>query len=115
MTKHDTNHDTNHDTKHDTKDPGRSDDYEGQVRRKAERMAASRRRRHLAWRNLAHVGVLGWVLVLPIVAGALLGGLLVRWTGIRPLGLLGLLLGVLAAAYAAWREIRGSLGEEDDT
>ena len=72
-----------------------------------------RRDRHRFWRRsgepsfaayLAQVGVLGWTIVLPTLAGLFLGrwidqrlGTGVFWTG--PL----LLLGLAAGCWAAWR------------
>jgi ATP synthase protein I len=88
--------------------------YPDQVRRKAERMAQSRKHRDTAWRYLANVGVLGWMFILPVVLGAAGGHLLARWTGIRFLAVAGLLLGLGAGAYAAWRQVRRSLEDAED-
>lgn len=84
------------------------------VRRKAERMARSRAATSSLWRHLAHVGVLGWVFVLPVVLGAVVGRLLMRSTGQKPLALAPLLLGVLLGAYAVWRQVRSSWPASDE-
>jgi ATP synthase protein I len=72
-------------------------------------MARSRRASQPLWRHLVHVGVLGWVFVLPVVLGAVLGRMLEHWTGRRGAALAALLLGVLVGMYAAWRELSGGL------
>jgi len=86
----------------------------GPVRRKALRMLRARRQRVSPWRALLHVGVLGWVFVLPVVLGVVGGRLVELHLGLRGATLGGLLLGVVAGAYAAWRQIRQSLAEGDD-
>jgi ATP synthase protein I len=81
---------------------------------KAIRQQAARARqgRHTFWQGLALVGVVGWLVVLPAVGGALLG----RWidrqagTGIRwTLGLL--VLGLAAGCAAAWRHVQEGMEE----
>lgn len=93
---------------------GEPDDYPREVRRKAERMARARRSHNSMWRYLAHVGVLGWMFILPVVLGAAGGRLLARWTGIRLLALAGLLAGLGTGAYVAWRQVRQSLEDAED-
>lgn len=88
--------------------------YTSEVRRKAERMARARRGRESMWRYLAHVGVLGWMFILPVVLGAAGGHLLARWTGIRFLAVVGLLFGLAAGSYVAWRQVRHSLEDAED-
>jgi ATP synthase protein I len=52
----------------------------------------------------SRIGTLGWLLVLPIVGGALLGHLIDRALGTRLSFTLGLLMiGVLLAGYALYR------------
>jgi ATP synthase protein I len=79
------------------------------VRRQAERARVGRR---TFWQGLAMVGVVGWLVTLPAVGGALLG----RWidrradTGIRwTLGLL--VLGLAGGCAAAWRHVKEGLEE----
>lgn len=84
------------------------------VRRKAERIARGRRERRSAWQNLAHVGTLGWVLVIPLVLGIFVGRLAAIATGTRAPTLVGLFVGLAAGAYAVWRQLRRSLRDEED-
>lgn len=59
------------------------------------------------WQQVARVGTLGWMIVLPIVGGALLGHLLDRRfdTGVRwALALMS--VGVVAGGFALWRAIQ---------
>jgi ATP synthase protein I len=79
------------------------------VRQQAERVRAGRR---TFWQGLAMVGVVGWLVSLPTVGGALLG----RWidrradTGIRwTLGFL--VLGLAAGCATAWRHVKEGLEE----
>ena len=87
--------------------------YTSEVRRKAQRMARARRSKDPMWRYLAHVGVLGWMFILPVVLGAAGGHLLARWTGIRWLAVVGLLAGLATGSYVTWRQVRGSLEEAE--
>lgn len=84
-----------------------------QVRRKAERMARARRSHDSMWRYLAHVGVLGWMFILPVVLGAAGGRFLARWSGQRWLAVVGLLVGLAAGSLVVWREVRHSLEDAD--
>lgn len=93
---------------------GGSGSYTDEVRRKAERMARARKSRDSMWRYLAHVGVLGWMFILPVVLGAAGGHLLARWTGIRFLAIAGLLVGLATGTYVAWRQVRHSLEDAED-
>lgn len=59
------------------------------------------------WQQVARVGTLGWMIVLPIVGGALAGHLLDRHfgTGVRwALALMS--VGVMAGGFALWRAIQ---------
>jgi ATP synthase protein I len=85
-----------------------------EVRRKAARMARGRARGATPWRHLVHVGVLGWMFILPVVGGAFLGGALARITGRAMFAIGPLLLGVAAGAYGVWRQVRGSLRDDDE-
>lgn len=87
--------------------------YANEVRKKAQRMARARRSHDPMWRYLAHVGVLGWMFILPVVLGAAGGRLLARWTGMRWLAVVGLLAGLGTGAYVAWRQVRRSLEDAE--
>ena len=78
----------------------------------ARKIAATHERRERArrepvgsqWRHVARVGTLGWIIVLPIVAGALIGHLIDRAYGTGVTYALALLtLGVAVAGYLYWR------------
>lgn len=84
------------------------------IRRKAERMAASRRRPPSFWRQLGHVGVLGWLFILPLVGFMALTHWLGRRHGIPWLGLVGGAIGLFAGGYGVYRAMRRSLDEEED-
>lgn len=87
--------------------------YPRQVREKAKRLASARQQSAGFWRHVAHVGSLGFVFVLPLVAGAALGRVVAVWTG-RPGWALGLLLvGLIVGAVASWRLIRESIDGGD--
>lgn len=83
--------------------------YPDEVRRKAERMLQARARRAALWSQIAHVGVLGFVFVLPVVLGAFAGRALGRYTGSRSAPVAAILAGVLVGGYASWRQIQRSL------
>lgn len=84
------------------------------VRRKAHRMRLARRSSASLWRHLAHVGVLGWLFILPVVLGLFLGRLVsLRVGGTAPL-LVGLGLGLLVGGYVTWRQVRRSLDDDDE-
>lgn len=79
------------------------------VRRKADRMRAARRRRPSLFRELAHVGVLGWIFVLPVVALTAVGRVAATTWDQPGLGLVGLGVGLFAGGWATYRAIRRSL------
>ena len=87
--------------------------YDETVRRKAERMARARRRRTAFWRQIAHVGALGWTFVLPVLGGALVARTIEqRWD--RPgLALLALVVSVVLGGIAVWLQVRGDVGEAE--
>lgn len=91
--------------------PSRDSD---EVQRKADRVLRARARRDPLWRHLGHVGVLGWVLILPVLLGLLLGHLASVRLGTRVPALLGLLAGLAAGIYGAARQVRGALREDEE-
>jgi ATP synthase protein I len=95
-----------------TADPG--DRYARAVRRKASRVVAARRRRDPRWRHAANVGVLGWLLVLPLLGGAFAGRFLAARTGVPRLALAGLLVGLAIGVLLVARQLRASLRSGDD-
>lgn len=67
------------------------------------------------WQQVARVGTLGWMIVLPIVAGAVFGHLLDQTfdTGIRwALALMS--VGVIAGGYALWRAMQEGVETRDE-
>ncbi|MCB9565794.1 MAG: AtpZ/AtpI family protein [Myxococcales bacterium] len=76
------------------------------ARHRARRERARRRPVGNLWRQVARVGTLGWMVVLPIAAGAVLGHLLDRRldSGIT-WALAFIMLGVAVAGYSLWRMI----------
>ena len=86
--------------------------YTETVRRKAKRMAAARQRHESLFRHLAHVGVLSWMFVLPLVLFAFLGRLLANAFQIRELGLAALGLGLITGIWLVWRQLSRSLPHE---
>ncbi|MCC6903387.1 MAG: AtpZ/AtpI family protein [Polyangiaceae bacterium] len=93
-------------------DPGPAERFVSEVRRKAARMRSARRERRSFWSQVAHVGVLGWTFVLPVVAGAFAGRWLARSAGSRVAGVAPLLLGVAVGVYVVWRQVRQSLSDD---
>lgn len=88
--------------------------YPDQLRRKAARMIEARKRGQPIWRHLVHVGVLGWMFVLPIVVSAFLGGLLARATGVRSLAVGSIILGVAVGGYVVWRQVSRSMRDDEE-
>ena len=84
------------------------------VRHKAERMARARRERRNFWRTLSHVGVLGWLFVLPLVVGVAVGRYLADTTGYGIYVLVGLVVGLLVGGYVAWKAVQAALAEVRD-
>ena len=89
--------------------------YAEQVRRKAERIVRARRRGDSFWSQLVHVGVLGWMFVLPVIVAAFLGGIVARETGIRPLAVGFIIAGVLVGAYVVARQLKRSVADDDES
>jgi ATP synthase protein I len=77
------------------------------VRLREERRARWRREGERPfWRNLAVVGALGWLIVLPPIAGAFIGHWLDRFAGTGIMFSAGLIVaGAAAGFYLAWRRM----------
>jgi len=84
------------------------------VRRTAARMEKRRRERSGFWRHLGHVGVLGWIFVLPLVAAMGLGHWIGRRTGSLVPPLVGAGVGLFAGGWGVWRAITRDLEGEDE-
>ena len=95
-------------------DDPREEEYIREVRRKAQRLSRARQRAGGFWRHVAHMSSLGFVFVLPLVAGAALGHVVAERTGRPVFALALLLLGLLAGAFGSWRLIRQSFGEDGE-
>lgn len=89
-------------------------DFRTSVKRKADRMAAARRRGDSFWTALVHVGALGWVFVLPVVAGAVAGRSLARAVGQPALAVAPLALGIALGAYLVWWQLRRTVVDDAD-
>lgn len=79
------------------------------IEKKADDLAKKRDRKPPILRHLAHVGVLGWIFILPVVLLAWLGHevslvLNATWPAV-----FALLLGVAIGAYGVWRNVSESL------
>lgn len=94
---------------------GEDDAMVAQIRRKAERLARSRRRPPSFWRQLGNVGVLGWLFILPLVGFMGLGHWLGRRVELPWLGLAGGALGLFAGGYGVYRAMRKSLDEAESS
>ena len=79
------------------------------VKRKAAEIQRERRKKPVFWRHLAHVGVLGWVFMLPVIALAWIGHLIAAATHQLWPAVVGVLTGVLLGGYLVWRNVRDSL------
>lgn len=76
------------------------------VTRRAQRMDAGRKRARGFWSGLGLVGAVGWMLVLPMVAGGFAGHVADLHTGSGvTFALAGLLLGLCIGAYTVWRYV----------
>lgn len=75
------------------------------VRRKVDRLRRARGQKHTLFRALAHVGVLGWLMILPLVALTALGHALDVMFATRWLALSGVLLGLVIGGYLVWRSV----------
>ena len=95
-------------------DDSREEAYVREVRGKARRLLRARQREGGFWRHVAHVGSLGFVFALPLVAGAALGHVVAERTGRPVFGLALLLLGLLVGAFGSWRLIWQGLREDGE-
>ena len=84
-----------------------------EVKRKAQRLERDRKRRPILWKQLAHVGVLGWVFILPVIALAWGGHALAQRMGQLWPSVIGLGSGIALGAYLVWRNLRESLRDDD--
>lgn len=91
---------------------GSSPDALRKVRHTAERMARARGKSPTFWRQLAHVGVLGWMFAIPTIAGAFLGRFLGRVTGSEAVAVGVLVAGVVVGVYSVYRQVKKSLDED---
>lgn len=89
----------------DRPDTDRGTDLASAVRRRAGRDEHGRREGPpTLMRQLASVGVLGWLVVVPLLAGLALGRWLDgRWSGGITFTAAGLLLGLAVGCWTAWR------------
>lgn len=81
------------------------------VRRKVDRLRRARGQKHSLFRALAHVGVLGWLMILPLVGFTALGHALDVMFAMRSLALSGVLLGLVIGGYLVWRSVDRELEE----
>lgn len=89
------------------------DDARRQVEGKVARLQAARASHVGVWRHLAHVGVLGWVFILPVIGGVVIGRWLSRWLETSLPTLVGILAGVLAGGVGVWLQLRRSLDDDE--
>jgi len=90
------------------------DEAKPELERKVARMRRARRRKGTAWTTLVHVGALGWMLVLPVLAGVALGYPLAKRLGHPWPAMLGLLLGLVVGVYVVWRSVSRSFQADED-
>jgi len=91
--------------------PTAQEPYAREVRRKAERMARARRQHGMGWEQLAHVGSLGFLFVLPVLLGAFGGRWLERAHEVPKAGLVGVAMGLLLGGYLGGRQLYRALHE----
>mgnify|MGYP000988011568 CR=1 FL=1 len=89
----------------DSETESRPADLADEVRRRADRDERARREGEpTLMRQLAAVGVLGWIVVVPLLAGVALGRWLDhRWQGGITFTAALLLLGLVIGCWSAWR------------
>ena len=90
-------------------DGNTDEDYVREVKGKARRLARAREKRGGFWRHLAHVGSLGFVLVLPVLGGAVLGRVVALRTDRPGIALAMLIVGLVIGACASGLMIKKSL------
>jgi fructose-specific phosphotransferase system IIC component len=76
-------------------------------------MLRARAHRRTMWEHLAHVGILGFVFALPVVAAAFAGRALAERTGARWVAVACILVGAAIGAFASWHQIQRSLRDDD--
>jgi uncharacterized membrane protein YfcA len=84
-----------------------------QLDRKVAAVERTRQRRAPLWRQLAHVGALGWLLALPVVLGGLAGRAIGSLVDAQWPALTGLLLGLVIGLVAVYAAVKRSLSEEE--
>ncbi len=91
----------------DRDDEELDDEFEVRVRRQRERMETARREKGQSfWSYLGLIGMVGWGVVAPMVAGALVGLWLDDRFGTGKNWTLGLLvMGLVIGCFNAWRSI----------
>ncbi|PRP94853.1 AtpZ/AtpI family protein [Enhygromyxa salina] len=97
-------------------EPSRADRLARQLEQQARRHQRNNRGRAPSlWQQVARVGTLGWMIVLPIVAGALVGHLLdlrfdsgVRWA------LALMFLGLITGGYALYRAMQEGMASRGE-
>lgn len=90
------------------------DPFLGTVKRKVRRMAHARRQPQGFWQNLVHVGVLGWVFVIPLVFFTFLGRFVARVAGQPALAVGLIVVGVGVGGYAVWHQLRPSIRDREE-
>ncbi|MGE0323588.1 MAG: AtpZ/AtpI family protein [Polyangiaceae bacterium] len=90
------------------------DPFLGTVKRKVERMEQARRQPRGFWQNLVHVGVLGWLFVIPVVFFTFVGRFAARVVGQPALAVALIVVGVGVGGYAVWHQLRPSVRDQDE-
>lgn len=84
-----------------------------QLDRKVAAVERARQRRAPVWRQLAHVGALGWLVALPLVLGAIAGRAVAQAIDAQWPTMAGLLVGLMVGLGAVYVAVRRSLSEEE--
>ena len=80
---------------------------------KVARLRAARANHAGLWHHLAHVGVLGWVFILPVIGGVMLGRWLAHGLHASWPTLAGIIAGVLVGGVGVWLQLRRSLDDDE--
>ena len=92
-----------------TREPPRKDLTDAVERRRAQRDMWQREGERPLARNLALIGTLGWLLVVPTLLGTFLGRLLDRRLGTNVTFTAALMfLGVVAGSWLIWRKVHSA-------